>query len=587
MACSEFIVNEPLSSIVPLIETRYHIENMATFKEERQKRKLAQLLAKEEEDLIRILSKKYNVEHLDLSTEPINTDALRLIPEEDARVAEVAAFHQVGKKISVAVRAPGTDKTKKVAADLKERGYIPTIYMVSRQSLERAWSRYKDISFAVETKAGVLDVSGEEIRKLLDEIKTVSDAKTHIEKVLKMKKAYRISRILETILAGALSSGASDVHIEPEESYVRLRYRLDGVLNDILTFDRDTYSLLTSRIKLLSGLKLNIKDAAQDGRFSVRIDQKDIEVRTSLLPGAYGEAIVMRILNPDTIQVSMEKLGLEPKLLKILEGEIRKPNGMLLTTGPTGSGKTTTLYAFLRKIRVPGIKIITIEDPIEYHLPGIVQTQVNRKKYTFANGLRSGLRQDPDVIMIGEIRDSEVASTAINAALTGHMVFSTLHTNNAAGSFPRLFDLGINPKIIGSAINATMAQRLIRQLCDACKKKVPLTGERKKVIDDTLKSVVDTSSIPENTKNIWEAVSCPECNNTGYRGRLGVFEAILMDKEIENLVQSNPSIREIKENARRQGILNMWQDGILKVLRGISSYEEIVRVLGTKESEIS
>lgn len=559
---------------------------MATFKEERQKRKLAQLLAQEEEDLVRILSKKYGVEYLDLSTEPINTDALRLIPEEDARQVEMAAFRQIGKKISVAVRAPGTNKTKKVLTALKERGYIPTVYMVSRQSLERAWSRYKDISFAVETRAGVLDVSGEEIRNLLDEIKTINDARIHIEKVLKMKKAYRISRILETILAGALSSGASDVHIEPEESYVRLRYRLDGVLNDMLTFDLETYSLLTSRIKLLSGLKLNVKDAAQDGRFSVRIDQIDIEIRTSLLPGAYGEAIVMRILNPDTIQVPMEELGIEPKLLKILESEIRKPNGMLLTTGPTGSGKTTTLYSFLRKIQVPGIKIITIEDPIEYHLPGIVQTQVDRKKYTFANGLRSGLRQDPDVIMIGEIRDSEVASTAVNAALTGHLVFSTLHTNNAAGSFPRLLDLGINPKIIGSAVNATMAQRLVRKLCTVCKKEVSLTGEIKKTIDIILKSIIDTSLIPKNTGSVWEAAGCSECSNLGYKGRIGVFEAILMDKEIELLVQSNPSIREIKENARRQGILNMWQDGILKVLRGVTSFEEIERVLGTKEFDI-
>ena len=241
---------------------------------------------------------------------------------------------------------------------------------------------------------------------------------------------------------------------------------------DITNINRETYDLLLSRIKLVSGLKLNLKNKAQDGRFSVKINESDIEIRTSMLPDAYGESMVMRILNPNTISLSMEDLGIEKKLFEVLEKEIGKPNGMILTTGPTGSGKTTTLYAFLRKIQTPEKKIITIEDPIEYHLPGIVQTQTDGKNYTFSNGLRSTLRQDPDIIMVGEIRDEDVASTAINAALTGHLVFSTLHTNNAAGSFPRLIDLGVNPKIISSAVNIVIAQRLIRKLCKSCKNKL-------------------------------------------------------------------------------------------------------------------
>src|SRR3989344_5000166 len=282
-------------------------------------------------------------------------------------------------------------------------------------SLEKAWSFYKDLSFATETKAGSLEISNDEIRKMMNEVRTKEDIKKLITDLLAQKKGFRISKILEIILAGALATKASDVHVEPEENYVRLRYRLDGVLNDVIMFDRETYTLLLSRVKLLSGMKLNIKKDSQDGRFSVKLDTLEIEIRASILPGAYDESIVLRILNPNSIAVPLEDLGIDPKLLAVLHHEISKPEGMLLTTGPTGSGKTTTLYAFLKKIHTPDIKIITIEDPIEYHLPGVVQTQTEEEKgYTFLSGLRSALRQDPDIIMIGEIRDSETAEIAIH-----------------------------------------------------------------------------------------------------------------------------------------------------------------------------
>lgn len=446
-----------------------------------------------------------------------------------------------------------------------------------------AWERYKDLSFAVKTKAGVLDISGDEIRNLIHELKTLEDIKQLIQKTLTMKKAYRISRILETVFAGGLASGASDVHIEPEEKNVRMRYRLDGVLTEILMFDLETYGLLLSRIKLISGLKLNVKDAAQDGRFSVKIDQENIEVRTSILPGAYGESIVLRILQPSTIALSMEELGIEPNLLSALKREIRKPNGMILNTGPTGSGKTTTLYAFLKSVHTPQIKIITIEDPIEYHLPGIVQTQVDKKKYTFASGLRSTLRQDPDVIMVGEIRDGEVAETAINAALTGHLVFSTLHTNTAAGSFPRLIDLGVNPKVISSAVNIVMAQRLVRRLCEKCKKEVPLEGEKKSLVDSIISSIVNKENVPEQQSVVWEAVGCNECGGSGFKGRIGIYEAIIMDDVIEKLIKESASERDIEKGALGQGIMSLKQDGLLKVLRGVTSLEELERVIELKE----
>ena len=557
---------------------------MVTFDETKSNKKIEALHKKEEEELASVLSSKYGLQYVDLSRVSINAEALGLINENVAKEAELAVFNKVGKKISIAVRSPNNEKAKLVIKELESRGYKTSIFMASSVSLKRAIDRYSDISFATETKAGVLDISGDEIRNILSGLKNVDDAKKLIEKTLRMKKSHKISRILEVILAGGLSSDASDAHIEPAEKSARLRYRLDGVLVNITEFDKETYALLLSRIKLISGLKLNVKNKAQDGRFSVRIDQKDIEIRASVLPDAYGESIVLRILNPETIALSMEELGIEKKLFDVLEKEIRKPNGMILTTGPTGSGKTTTLYGFLRKVQTAEKKIITIEDPIEYHLAGIVQTQVDEKKYTFGNGLRSALRQDPDIIMVGEIRDEDVASTAINAALTGHLVFSTLHTNNAAGSFPRLIDLDVNPKVISSAVNIVIAQRLVRKLCEVCKTKTSFDGDEKKIIESILDSIVDKKNIPEDVSQIWEAGECDECNRTGYKGRIGIFEAIIMDTDIEVLVKKSASEREISESAKKQGLLTINQDGILKVLRGATSLSELQRVVGLEST---
>jgi len=557
---------------------------MATFDESEQKERIAKLREREEEELASILSGKYGVKYIDLSQTSINTDALRLIKEEDARLYEVALFHKLAKKLSLAVRAPNKKEVQIVIKDLEKLGYDVDVFMVSRASLERAWERYKDLSFSTQSKAGVLSISGEEIITLIEKLETISDVKGYVEEVMKLKKSYRISRILEAVLAGAMGIGASDVHIEPEETYVRLRYRLDGVLTDVLSFDIETYKLVISRIKLLSALKLNIHNTAQDGRFSISITDKDTEIRTSILPGAYGESVVMRILDPNTIAVPLNDLGIPLNLQKILEREISKPNGMVLSTGPTGSGKTTTLYAFLRKIHNPDIKIITIENPIEYHLPGIVQTQTEGEKYTFASGLRSALRQDPDVIMVGEIRDKEVATTAIQAALTGHLVFSTLHTNTAAGTFPRLIDLGINPKIIGSAINITMAQRLVRKLKDEYKKEMTILEKDKKIIHNILDSIHDKSLIPQNTSTIFEAT---EDTPNAYKGRIGVFEAIIVNEEIETLITENPSEREISRTAKTQGILTIAQDGVLKALQGVTSLSELRRVIDLEKNSAS
>ncbi len=541
--------------------------------------RLNELRKKEEEELAQMLSKKYDIGYMDLTRVSINVDALRILPEADARDAEVAPFDKVGKKISLAVRSPQNPKVGPIREALTRAGYEFTEFMVSRASLGRAWDRYKDISHAVETKEGILDISPQALANAVENIKSIDDVRREVAGVSGMKRAYRISQIAEVVLAGAFSVGASDVHIEPEADGVRLRYRLDGVLSDVARFDEDTFRLFLSRIKLLSGLKLNVHDRSQDGRFSVNVGKSEMEIRTSIIPEAYGESIVMRILDPESIGVPLEELGMERALREVVEAEIKKPNGMLLTTGPTGSGKTTALYACMKKVYTPGMKIITIEDPIEYHLPGVVQTQIG-KNYTFIGALRSALRQDPDVIMVGEIRDAEVARTAIDAALTGHFVFSTLHTNNAAGAFPRLSDLGIDLKVVGSAMTVVLAQRLTRKLCTVCRKELPYDGDIKKKIEAIIVRArkVCPDTVPKEP-HVFTPVGCPACNGTGFKGRTGIFEGIVVDGEIDNLVRTNPSERDIQEIQKKRPLLFMVEHGAIKVLQGITSLDELERVV--------
>ncbi len=554
---------------------------MIQFDEDRQNERVSYLRKKEEEDLASNLSQKYGVPYIDLTVHSINIDALRILKEEESRKAEIAIFNVIDKNIDVAVLSPESDRTKEAVESLRSRGYIPEVYMVSHASLEKVWERYKDLSYSFETKSGALDISNDDILSVISRVKNLSDVRVEIQNILGQKKAYRVSKILEIILAGGVALDVSDIHLEPSETDVRLRFRMDGVLTDILNFDRETFDLLLSRIKLVSNLKLNIKEKAQDGRFSIKLEDTAVEVRVSLLPGENGESVVLRVLSPDSNNVTLDDHDIHPKLLAIIKKEIRKPNGMILTTGPTGSGKTTTLYAILKEIYSPDIKIITIENPIEYHLKGIVQTQTDDEKgYDFAEGLRSALRQDPDVIMVGEIRDAETATTAVNASLTGHLVLSTLHTNNAAGTFPRLLDLGINPKVVSSAINIAIAQRLVRKLCSKCKKEVPLEGEKKQLFDKVLDNIADKSYLDDvQREKVWEPVGCPECNGTGFASRLNIFEAILVDDKIEKSVIDNPSERDIEIASREQGLLNLVEDGFLKILAGHTSLDELRRVV--------
>ncbi|OGG85653.1 hypothetical protein A2392_02315 [Candidatus Kaiserbacteria bacterium RIFOXYB1_FULL_46_14] len=406
---------------------------------------------------------------------------------------------------------------------------------------------------------------------------TMEQVAKHVSEIRTLNPARRVSATLETLFAGALGLGASDIHIEPAPIKVRVRFRLDGVLHDVVELERAVYDRLIARIKLLAGLILNIKNEAQDGRFTFDSSQKVIEVRTSVIPGSSGESAVMRLLDPSVASFNMDQLGLNPIMYKVMTEELKRPNGMIITTGPTGSGKTTALYAFLRQAHTPEVKVITIEDPVEYKVEGIVQTQVE-DDYTFASGLRSILRQDPDIIMVGEIRDNEVAETAVHAAQTGHLVFTTLHTNNAAGAFPRLIDLGVDSRMIGSAANIILAQRLVRRLCEKCKRQRPATAEESTLIKRIL---AGHPSPPANLEqiNIFEAVGCEVCGGTGYKGRQGIFEAIKLDPAVEEVVIRDPREHIIVEAARPQGIPLMSEDGMEKVLSGITSLDELERVV--------
>ncbi len=553
-------------------------------------RNVAEFRVQEEEALASVLATaRYNIPYVDLSTTAVQNEALRLMPEEEARRIFVAPFKIFGKELHLAVLSPASDETKTCIEEFTRKGYDVKPYMTSHASLNRAWDRYKEISFAQESRRGGLDVSSETLEELAKQIKTMADVKKIVDEITAEHQAHATSRLLEVILAGAISLQCSDVHIEPEEKQARIRYRLDGVLQDIVFLDPKIYHLLNSRIKLIAGLKLTINTKAQDGRFSIFESGMEISMRTSTIPGSYGESIVMRILDPKSIQVDLANMGIEPKLFTIIDAEIKKPNGLILITGPTGSGKTTTLYAFLRKIYSPEIKMITIEDPVEYHLDGITQTQVE-PGYSFLEGLRAALRQDPDVLMVGEIRDAETAGIAVESALTGHIVFSTLHTNNAAGVIPRLIDLQVNPKILVSALSLSIAQRLVRKLCKVCKVERPVKPEEETLLRKILKGAAEHNKnlaaynlTADQAIKLWTAPGCAECSNTGFKGRMGIFEAILTDEAIEKIIPTNPSEREIKRVAANQGIFNMQEDGVVKILAGITSIEEVQSVVDLTE----
>ncbi len=557
------------------------------FNDQKQLGEIDDLRKEEEEELVKILSDKYNLPYIDLRGIAPEPDAMSLIKEEDARKANLVPFKVVGRKLYLATLSPSVEVFEPLLRPLEENHYELLLFMCSHASLKHVFDRYADLHIGSKVESGMLDLTPEKMLKLMKSFSTVEELNTVFVELTKSAVLYKTTRIIELIVAGALKFNASDIHIEPEEEHVRLRYRLNGVLTDITFLNFQDQKSIASRFKLLSNLKLSTTATAQDGRFSINLGDIEVDVRVSVVPGNYGESFVMRLLDPRNTVSDLNDIAFPKKLREVVEYALHKPNGVILTTGPTGSGKTTTLYAFLKTTYSSEIKIITIEDPIEYHLEGITQTQVDVKKdYTFLSGLRAALRQDPDVIMVGEIRDEDTAKVAINAALTGHLVFSTLHTNNAAGTIPRLVELGVNPKTLASSLSVSLAQRLVRKLCPKCKEVYTSDDKESRVITNILgdmktsgKSDSMLGHLPATNYKLFKSVGCDECSGSGYKGRIGIFEAVLMSQDIEKILVMNPSEREIMTAAKNQGIPSLREDAILKMLEGITSFSEISHVV--------
>jgi type II secretory ATPase GspE/PulE/Tfp pilus assembly ATPase PilB-like protein len=543
--------------------------------------KLAQLHRDGEERAAERLAEKLGLTYADLAKVPVSLDAVRIITEAEAKEAKVAPIEVKSKKIALAALDPGSPATKKIVEDLTAKNYEVKVVVVSGSSMDTAWHFYQFIKPEAEQITGKVILTKERLEELKGRLTTIDAVHKEISG-LELVKTSPVT-LIEIMLAGAMALRASDIHTEASEKKAKIRFRIDGLLHDMFDdIPLEIYHSLVSRIKLLSEMKLNIKDAAQDGRFTIGLGDKDIEMRVSVIPAEFGETIVMRILDPSATLVGLPQLGLREDTLDLVKKQIAKPNGLILNTGPTGSGKTTTLYAFLRSMNDPTMKIITLEDPIEYRIDGIEQTQVDEKSgYTFANGLRAIVRQDPDVILVGEVRDLETADIALQASLTGHLVLSTLHTNDAIGAVPRLINLGVKVESIGPALSLVIAQRLVRVLCPDCKKSVDIdaaTAEKIKKFLAALPAKVDKTKY-DNYK-IYQPVGCDKCNGIGYKGRVGIFEFLEGGPDLETTILHEASEVTLREVAKRQEMVTMQQDGVLKVLAGTTTLDEVSSVTG-------
>jgi len=537
--------------------------------------KLIDINIKDLEEKTTEQARQTGIPYINLADFPISPEALILISEEDALKHRIVCFYRTEEKVKLAstqVENPGL-------ADFREQiegawGVKTELYLTSEHSFKLAHQRYATLPKVTKIVKGV-EISPEEFEFFKNKVKTFKDLNKEIQNV-------KISDMITLIMASSVQSGASDIHIEAEETDIKIRFRIDGVLVDVAEVDKKLWPKVISRLKLLSSLKMNVTDRPQDGRFTIYLTKEKTDVRVSTLPTAYGESVVMRLLRASVAGLSFEELGFREGVEKKLKAQIERPNGMIITTGPTGSGKTTTLYAILNKLNDSETKIITLEDPIEYHLKGVNQSQIDKsKEYTFAKGLRSILRQDPDVVMVGEIRDLETADIATQAALTGHLVVSTLHTNSATGALPRFLSMGVKSYLLAPALNAIIGQRLGRRICKECKKEITLGPEKLDQVKKILSEIPEKSGIKIdlNKLKFHKGEGCEKCQGLGYKGRVGIYEVLIIDPEIEKaILEGDLSEYKMKELVKEQGMVSMVQDGILKVLDGLTTIEEVFRV---------
>lgn len=509
-----------------------------------------------EEDIVNTIAESMRVLYIDLKDYLIDTEMIKLIPEDLARKYKVIPLFKIGDTLTVAMVNPRDI----VALDeIRMRSKIPLIepVLTTEKALQNAIDQYYGVT-------GSLD----EVIKTIDKIKIpVMTQEGQFKTLAKAAEEPPVVKLVNLIFMQAIKDKASDIHIEPEEDKLRIRFRIDGILHEVSTPPKNLQSVIASRIKILSNMDIAETRKPQDGRIQLKMENKSLDLRVSTFPTVHGENIVLRLLDKSSVILGLAELGFADKDLKDFEKLIRSPYGIILVTGPTGSGKTTTLYSALSTINSMEKNIITVEDPVEYELPLIRQTQVNPKAgLTFATGLRSILRQDPDIVMVGEIRDKETVDIAIQASLTGHLVFSTLHTNDASSALTRLIDMGVEPFLISSSVIGILAQRLVRVICPDCREKYTPASE-------VLKDLGVKESI-----SFYKGKGCKACKNTGYAGRIGIFEFLRISEEIKKLIVNKASADEIKKRALQEGMRTLRDDGVGKIKRGITTVEEILRV---------
>ena len=518
-------------------------------------------------EILSIKSELISVPWVDLTTIPIAPQALSLVPESVARKYNLIPFEvsDIEKKLKVAMENPLDLEAIEFLEKKTALKIIPSI------SLKADIVKAVEISYAQGLSPDVVAA----LKEVEPTVRTIK-----AEEIADLIKEAPIAKIVSTILEYAIRSRASDVHIEPQEVRTRVRYRVDGILHEKLTLPKVIHDSLVSRIKILSGLKIDEKRIPQDGRFNFSLAEEEVDLRVSTLPTVHGEKVVMRLLKKTGGLPKLPELGLRGPQLKLVEEAYSKPYGIVLVTGPTGSGKSTTLYSVLSGLNKPGVNIVTLEDPVEYQIQGINQVQVNPLAgLTFATGLRAFLRQDPNIILVGEIRDNETTSLALQAALTGHLVFSTLHTNDAATAIPRLIDLGAEPFLIASVLNVIIAQRIVRLICRHCKMSYVASAEVIQNIRDVLGDTLPEKFKDQNaTITLYKGKGCNECGSSGYLGRIGIFEVLTVSSIINKLILKQSPAIDILKQASSEGFITMKHDGYLKVIEGLTTIEEVLRV---------
>lgn len=526
-----------------------------------------------EKELLETVAKSYGVQIVDLNQIKIPKDVLLIIPEPLVKKHKVIAFEKNESELKVAMADPGDLET--IEGLKKKTGTKVVPYYANPKDIDNVIKMYRQsvkskfAEILADAKVARTDMTGEEAAQDLP-----------------------IIRIVDTLLDYAIMQDSSDIHIEPDENEVIVRYRIDGILHDIINLPKEVRDGLVARIKVLSNLKIDEHRLPQDGRFKKETEDYRVSFRVSIIPVLDGEKIVMRILHEEQKILTLEQLGFQHSALETIKRNINRPNGMILATGPTGSGKTTTLYAVLHILNKPEVNIATVEDPIEYRMPRVNQTQIRANiGLTFSEGLRSLLRQDPDILMVGEIRDGETAEIAVHAAMTGHIVLSTLHTNSAAGTLPRLLDMKVQPFLVASTINTVIGQRLLRRICSNCVESFKPDAEylamlkksfnTEKILEIMKKEKIISAKTNLEDLKFYKGHGCSQCNNEGYKGRIGIYEVLEITKDIQTLITGRAATSEISRQAVTNGMITMEQDGFIKAATGVTTIDEVMRV--TKE----